>query len=77
MRRPERKLYRESDLLEEVAANLEQIPFPLQRKLPILGWFLVVTNTVISFYVTIYPGWKITDQSANPPNTKGSLEYFF
>ena len=67
--------YSDSDLLEEVAANLERIPFPIQRKLPIIGWFLVISNCVILFYVTIYPGWKISDQSANPPNTKGMFTF--
>ncbi len=66
-----RKEYSADELLEEVAENLQRIPFPLQRKLPLLGWFLVVSNAVILFYVTMYPGWKITDQSANPANTKG------
>ena len=66
------KGYRQAALLEEVARNLYKVPFPLQRKLPILGWFLVIGNTILLFYLTIYPGWKIADQSGNAANTKGT-----
>jgi len=65
------KGYKQAALLEEVARNLHKVPFPLQRKLPVLGWLLCVGNTILLFYLTIYPGWKVADQSGNAPNTKG------
>jgi hypothetical protein len=71
------KGYKQAALLEEVARNLHKVPFPLQRKLPVLGWLLCVGNTVLLFYLTIYPGWKIADQSGNAPNTKGIWIAFF
>ena len=51
------------------------IPFERQRKLPMIGWVLVVGNAIILFYVTVYPGFKVADQNANPPNSKGMFTF--
>ena len=36
---------------------------------------IVIGNAVILFYVTIYPGFQVSDQSAIPANTKGMFTF--
>ena len=45
------------------------------RKLPLIAWIFVVGNAIVMFYVTIFPGFKVADQSAIPANTKGMFTF--